>query len=239
MVSNEYINRLPTHADRHRYIQRLHLTLHQGPAFSMIFALGCLALVLIALYMPLAREKKSSSLHAVSQRLRSRWVPLAPEATHPTNTTNGVGGTAIVKQIQDPVATQEMQLHKTLYFQLQNLEAHPHVLTQERDVLISLFAEKLTEAQSTGNGILSLCRFDAANLAKFLKTEDDKITGRWESYLKRRESGLPRELFRDLDHAKWWLKQISPVKYVDGAWLGHIHKVTTPFALRPITKKSW
>jgi len=126
-----------------------------------------------------------------------------------------------------------------LYFQLQNLEKHPQILTQARDLLLSMFAEKLSDARSSGNGILSLPKFDAANLAKLLKAEDDKTTMRWESYLKRRESGLPRELFQDLDHAKWWLKQISPVKYVDGAWLGHIHRITTPFALRPITKKAW
>ncbi|GAB7327348.1 hypothetical protein MBLNU13_g11221t1 [Cladosporium sp. NU13] len=205
----------------------------------MIFAFGCIALVLIALFVPFVRDSKESSLRVLLQRLRSHWIHLSPDTSHPARTSNRIGSAAIPKEAQDLVAAQELQLYKTLYFQLQNLEKYPQILTQARDLLISLFAEKLVVAQSTGNGILSLPKFDTATLAKFLQAEDDKITVRWESYLKRRESGLPRELFRDLDHAKWWLKQISPVKYVDGAWLGHIHRVTTPFALRPITKKAW
>lgn len=205
----------------------------------MILAFGCIALVLVALFVPFARDSKRSSLQTLLQRLRSHWIPLPPDTHHSSNTGNRDGSTAISKQTQDVIAAQELQLYKTLYFQLQNLEKYPQVLTQARDLLISLFAEKLSVAESTGNGILSLPKFDVATLSKFLQAEDDKITVRWESYLKRRESGLPRELFRDLDHAKWWLKQISPVKYVDGAWLGHIHRMTTPFALRPITKKAW
>ena len=35
------------------------------------------------------------------------------------------------------------------------------------------------------------------------------------------------------------MKQIAPVKYVDGAWLGYINKITLPFALRPVVKNSW
>lgn len=205
----------------------------------MILAFGCIALVLIALFVPFARDSKTSSLQTLLHRLRSHWIPLPLDTRHSSNTSNRVDSAAILKRTQDHVASQELPHYKTLYFQLQNLEKYPHVLTQARDLLISLFAEKLSFAESSGNGILSLPKFDAATLSKFLQAEDDKITVRWESYLKRRESGLPRELFRDLDHAKWWLKQISPVKYVDGAWLGHIHRVTTPFALRPITKKAW
>jgi hypothetical protein len=205
----------------------------------MLAAFGCMAFVLFALYMPFARDKKSSVLQLLLQRLRSYRITFLPTTSHSANATHSVGSKAATVQTQDVVDTQELQLYKTLYFQLQNLEKHPDILTDARDLLISLFAEKLSDAERTGNGILSLSKFDPATLSNFLKAEDDNITVCWESYLKRRESGLPRELFRDLDHAKWWLKQISPVKYVDGAWLGHIHKITTPFALRPITKKAW
>ena len=205
----------------------------------MLVAFGCIALVLLALYVPFSKDRKSSTLQLLSQRLKTHWMPFSPEPTYTASASDHVGSATDSKQTQDLVAAQELQLYKTLYFQLQNLEKYPQVLTQARDLLISLFAEKLSAAESTGNGILSLPKFDAATLAQFLKAEDDKITTRWESYLKRRESGMPRELSRDLDHAKWWLKQISPVKFVDGAWLGHIHRITTPFALRPVTKKAW
>lgn len=46
-------------------------------------------------------------------------------------------------------------------------------------------------------------------------------------------------MFSDREEAKWWLKNAAPVKYVDGSWLGHINKITTPFPLRPITKDAW
>lgn len=144
----------------------------------MIFAFGCIALVLIALSVPFARDGKKSSLQTVLQRLRSHWIPLSPDTIHLARTDNRVGKAAIPKESQDLVAAQELQLYKTLYFQLQNLEKFPQVLTQARDLLISLFAEKLSAAESTGNGILSLPKFDAATLAKFLQAEDDKITVR-------------------------------------------------------------
>lgn len=132
-----------------------------------------------------------------------------------------------------------MQIHKNLFFKLQNLEQYPSVLPQLRNLLISLFAEKLSESRSLGGGILAMEIFNADSLASFLQEEDKLITERWKHYIERRRSGMPREMLKDQEHAKWWLKQISPVKYVDGAWLGHIHKVTTPFPLRPITKMAW
>lgn len=133
-----------------------------------------------------------------------------------------------------------MPIHKNLYHQLQNIEKYPTVLAQARDLLISLFAETIKNGQqSTAESILAIDEYDPTALAKYLQKKDEKITTEWENYLIRRKAGKPREMFKDLDHAKWWLKQSAPVKYVDGAWLGHIHKVTTPFALRSITKNAW
>jgi len=34
-------------------------------------------------------------------------------------------------------------------------------------------------------------------------------------------------------------KASHPPKYVDGAWLSHLNKSPTPFALRTITKNAW
>ena len=61
----------------------------------------------------------------------------------------------------------------------------------------------------------------------------------WEQYIKRRASGQGPELFVNHEDAKEWLKQCAPLNYVDGAWLCHIHKITTPFALRGVTKDAW
>ncbi|KAF7594642.1 hypothetical protein BBP40_008732 [Aspergillus hancockii] len=46
-------------------------------------------------------------------------------------------------------------------------------------------------------------------------------------------------MFQDKESAKEWLKKNAPLKYVDGAWLGHVHKITTPFALRSVIKNAW
>ena len=136
--------------------------------------------------------------------------------------------------------SEAMQNHKDLYHRLQNLEKYPAIITQGRDLLISFFAEALAKDHSDSDeSILSLEEFDPDALAKFLRAKDHMITVRWEHYLSRRQAGMPREMFKNHEHAKWWLKQSAPVKYVDGAWLRHIHKISTPFALRGITKNAW
>lgn len=137
-------------------------------------------------------------------------------------------------------AADEMEFHKSLYFMLHNLEQHPSILSQSRDVLLSFLSEALLNAQHTSvPGILGIESFDPKSLAAFLKAEDEKITLQWEQYLARRRAGSPREMFEDRSHAKWWLRQQAPVKYVDGAWLGHIHKTTTPYKYRRVTKIAW
>ncbi|MCJ1424504.1 hypothetical protein MMC29_002392 [Sticta canariensis] len=141
---------------------------------------------------------------------------------------------------QNNVIEKEMQLHKDLYYMLQNLEHHPEVLPQSRDLLISLFSETLTSAcKEPDLGILRVKHYTPENLAAFLQREQDETMQKWEQYMARRWAGCPTEMFQDREEAKWWLRQIAPVKYVDGAWLGHINKITTPFALRRITKDAW
>ena len=133
-----------------------------------------------------------------------------------------------------------MQLHKELYFKVQSLEQYPEILPQSRELLISLFSETLTQAhQEPRASILSVKRYTRDSLASFLRGEMDVIAERWQQYLDRRKAGSPPELFKDREEAIWWLKQHAPVKYVDGAWLGHINKITTPFALRRATKDAW
>lgn len=134
----------------------------------------------------------------------------------------------------------ELRLYKDLYFKLQNLERFPEILPQSRDLLVSLFSETLADAHDGQNpGILAIGQYTHQNLINFMQTESDKTTQEWEQYLAQRRAGSPPDMFRDREEAKWWLRQVAPVKYVDGAWLGHINKITTPFALRPATKDAW
>ena len=66
------------------------------------------------------------------------------------------------------------------------------------------------------------------------------MTREWDGYLGRRKAGGPRELLPTADDAKAWLVEIAPLKLVDGAWLGQVHRITTTrFALRRVTKAAW
>jgi hypothetical protein len=134
----------------------------------------------------------------------------------------------------------ELKVYKQLYYKLHNLEQHPEILRECRELLVSLLSSTIGEAlQVKGSAILSVDTFSRDRLNQFLKAKDEDCTNRWEEYLARRRAGGSREIFGDKDEAKWWLKQAAPVKYVDGAWLGHINKITTPFKHRNITKNAW
>lgn len=141
---------------------------------------------------------------------------------------------------QEGDEARELQLYKDLYFKLQNLERYPEILPQSRDLLISLLSETISDTRDGPEpGILSVEQFTPEGLIEFLQIENDKITREWEDYQARRRAGSPVEMFQDQEEAKWWLRQIAPVKYVDGAWLGYINKITTPFSLRRATKDAW
>lgn len=134
----------------------------------------------------------------------------------------------------------ELQAHKQLYYKLHNLEHHPDILPECRGLLLSLLSSTLTDAlKDPASGILSVTTFSQDSLNHFLKSKDVDVTDHWEEYLARRKAGGPREMFSDQAEAMWWLKQAAPVKYVDGAWLGHINKISTPFIYRNITKNAW
>lgn len=144
--------------------------------------------------------------------------------------------------VYTPTTTESIELksYKQLYHKLHNLEANRDILPGCRVLLLSFLSSTISEAlQDSGNTILSINKFSRDSLINFLKAKDEDVTSRWEEYLARRSEGGLREIFGDKEEAKWWLKQAAPVKYVDGAWLGHINKITTPFKYRKITKNAW
>ncbi|KAK6340590.1 hypothetical protein TWF696_008916 [Orbilia brochopaga] len=168
-------------------------------------------------------------------REKQSWLRISrkPAAVTPTPP-----GTA--EQNNQILNSNSIPLYKDLYYKLQHLEKYPEVLPTARDSLISLFSETLEHACETPNeGILSIRNYSRDALSEFQQKEDEKVMDLWEQYLARRRAKGPREMFATKEEAKWWLVQSSPVKYVDGAWLGHINKITTPFDLRRITKNAW
>ncbi|KAH0613874.1 uncharacterized protein H6S33_005760 [Morchella sextelata] len=120
-----------------------------------------------------------------------------------------------------------LESDKTLYYFLQNLEQFPTALYAGRNRLISLLDETITAALETApddNSILSIPDYSPAAIYEFFRNSESQITERFDSYLLRRRQGGPREIFPNLEYAKWWLRTAAPVKYVDGAWLGGINR---------------
>jgi hypothetical protein len=147
---------------------------------------------------------------------------------------------ALSTPTQQEPANPELEAYKKLYYKLHNLEHNPDILPECRQLLLSFLSSTLIDAfKEPEGGILSVKNFSHETLDRFLKAKDVDVTNRWEEYLVRRRNGGSREMFSDKTEAKWWLKQAAPVKYVDGAWLGHINKISTPFMYRNITKNAW
>ncbi|OJD30387.1 atpase-like protein [Diplodia corticola] len=133
----------------------------------------------------------------------------------------------------------ELQRFRELYHKLHNLEDFPAVFPQAKETLILLLSESLERTQqSTGLDIRSVDKYTREAASAFTQRRNIETLGRWQEYVTRRETG-PRELVRTVSDATRWLRQNAPSKLVDGAWLGYVHRVTTPYALRPTTKIAW
>lgn len=135
----------------------------------------------------------------------------------------------------------QLDLDKQLYHELQNLEYYPSALLVAYNRLLSLFDAAIDKARtsSTSNILTGVPTFSEQALNEFLDTDYSNVCARYKAYLERRKTGSPRELFPDFEYAKYWLRAAAPVKYVDGAWLGGIHRITAGLTHRPYTKSAW
>ncbi|KAJ5109746.1 hypothetical protein N7532_002391 [Penicillium argentinense] len=162
-------------------------------------------------------EKLSNRLPENPKRFRPATKPTAPE-----------------------LSFRELEFYKDLFFKLQNLESYPDVLPIARQSILWLLSEALKDyTKSPQTNILSLETFDEEKLCRFLGDHHSRVTAQYKEYIELRDSGGPRQLVRDRHDAERWLRKIAPLKLVDGAWLGHLNKISIPFALRPIMKKTW
>ncbi|KAK0512791.1 hypothetical protein JMJ35_004808 [Cladonia borealis] len=137
-------------------------------------------------------------------------------------------------------ASKPTQWYRNMFFQLQHLEDHPAVLEPAREELLAMFSRGVSIAQKhPRESILSIEHYDAKKVWDFVEDEQNKVLRESGDYHRRRRQGKGPELFATAEAAKVWLKQQAPVKFVDGAWLAHTHKITSPFALRGVTKAAW
>jgi hypothetical protein len=95
--------------------------------------------------------------------------------------------------------------------------------------LIGLFDHTLSAASPLDNSsILSIHEYSAAKLRILLGAAHESGADQYQSYLVRRRSGGPRELFISREHAHEWLRLAACVKYVDGSWVaGVLSEATT------------
>jgi hypothetical protein len=177
---------------------------------------------------------------AVSILLKQYWSKV-PLKTNKETSYVSTGATESTESVELHDDTDELENIKLLYYQLHNLEDFPEVLPTARTLLLALLRETSAAAKSLPEheSILSVRSFSRTQLEEFQHKRDRNIGKEWEQYNLRRKSGGSRELFGDREEAIWWLRQIAPVKYVDGAWLGHVGKVTAPFGLHKTLKGAW
>ncbi|KAF8454434.1 hypothetical protein BDZ91DRAFT_560626 [Kalaharituber pfeilii] len=137
----------------------------------------------------------------------------------------------------------QFQLDKELYYQLQNLFSHPECLLQARTRLLQLLDQSMYEAlqdPTNPTNILSIQEYSHETLHAFLKHSANVTADKFAAYTERRKAGGPREMLPTAEYAKYWLRLAAPVKYVDGSWLGGIHRqATTQPSHRLASKTAW
>ncbi|KAI1291147.1 hypothetical protein F5Y03DRAFT_400944 [Xylaria venustula] len=130
---------------------------------------------------------------------------------------------------------------KQLYHRLQNPS---RVDAEAIHAARSFLAENLERAfcqarNSPASNILKLAEYSPGALVSFVAETNARATNEFSAYFARRSSGGCRELLLSRDHAVYWLEQIAPVKFVDGAWLARLHHAGTPAQFRAVTRIAW
>lgn len=102
-------------------------------------------------------------------------------------------------------------------------------------------AERKRVTRGGYRSILSIERYDIKALDAFLKAEHADTLEHWQCYLASRTGAKGSTPFTTYEDAVQWLRTKAPSRYVDGAWLGNVHRLTetTPFSLRSVTKNAW
>ena len=130
--------------------------------------------------------------------------------------------------------------YRRLIFQLHNVEQHPEVLTEGRDLLISLLSEAITIAHpERREDIFAIEHFTTEQLFSHIHKVHELVGEEYKQYVEGRAAGRGRSIAIDRHQVAKVLANMAPLKLVDGAWLGRIHHVTSPFSLRPITRRVW
>ncbi|KAE8332028.1 hypothetical protein BDV39DRAFT_168034 [Aspergillus sergii] len=132
--------------------------------------------------------------------------------------------------------------YRSLYYKLQNIEDHQDILPGARELLLSLLSDAIRSTaydKDQGQGIFGIRSYTDEKLFSFLRTSHQGVEDSYQKYIQDRRAGSPRVLVSNRQHATEVLTRLAPLKLVDGAWLGHINHINTPFAHRHVTKQLW
>lgn len=159
--------------------------------------------------------------------------------SHPKKVSNSVP-TNGPQNIVEHSTKDELNALKDIYHKIHNLESNKAILPVARQRLVSMLSEALANASTDSKcQFLTLSTYTPAALATLMESIRASTASEWDEYIQKRKSGSSRDLFHDYHSAKRYLEQIAPAKCVDGAWLGHIHRVSTPFIHRNATVDAW
>ncbi|KAM7218765.1 hypothetical protein V8F06_005919 [Rhypophila decipiens] len=183
----------------------------------------------------------ASVLFFLSQILQAKPRPpqlrvdFTPDSK-PKSEGNGPTGSRRIEK-----TARRVDVYKEVYYKVQNLEDYPEILPTARKLLSSLLEEGLILARfkHRARSILDLPKYDPTALDKFLEAERHDILDEFEAYVRDRKSGSRPSLYKTRNDAAERLKRNAPLNLVDGAWIARVHKITTPFVLRPVTRSLW
>ncbi|KAL7749787.1 hypothetical protein RI367_004663 [Sorochytrium milnesiophthora] len=115
--------------------------------------------------------------------------------------------------------------HRQLYHQLLNIATYPEALAEARSCLRAVSEEAsdlLSQHYSQHpDTALTADGYEFARIDKQLHQDYLDILHRFDEY-KARVGPQQTEYIPDRDYARWWFKQIAPVKCVDGSWYTHV-----------------
>lgn len=147
--------------------------------------------------------------------------------------------TLALREHQPPQSKDDCE-YRRLFFKLHNIEEHPEVLTEALDLLIYLLSEAITIAQpERREDIFAIEHFTKEQLFSHIHKVNELVGEEYNRYVEGRGAGEKRLIATNLHQATKVLRNLAPLRLVDGAWLGRIHQAMTPFILRPITKQAW
>ncbi|KAE8137243.1 hypothetical protein BDV38DRAFT_283084 [Aspergillus pseudotamarii] len=138
-----------------------------------------------------------------------------------------------------PGVRRTIDYYRSLFFKLHNIEDHQGILPEARELLLSLLSEAIASNPEKDGDVLAIEVYNEDQLLAFVHESHKEVGKAYKKYTEGREAGGPRLLAINREKAGVILTRMAPLKLVDGAWLGHIHHITTPFELRPITKQVW